>query len=166
MDTFRSIAFAACFLGIVITIFNSLYPSEKFSKQLKTIFSLIFILSIIKPITAGKITFPEIGDTVSASADHYASLNENTYKYFISSVERNISSTLSGKLREKNIYPEEIETSINISENGSISINEVKITLKDMSESFEAKQCITDETEQGVKITVKVKEQNNAGNDQ
>lgn len=166
MDNFRAIAFAACFLGIVITIFNSLYPSEKFTKQIKTIFSLIFILSIAKPIAAGKFFFPEIGDTVSASTDYYSSLNDNTYNYFISSVESNISAALEGKLREKNIYPEEIETSINISDNGSISINEVKITLKDMSDSFAARQCIIDETEEGVTITVNEKERNNAGNDQ
>lgn len=164
MENFRLIAFTACFLGIVITIFNSLYPSEKFIKQIKAIFSLIFILSIAKPIAAGKITFPEIGETVSASSDYYSSLNDNTYNYFISSVENNISAALEGKLREKNIYPEEIETSINISDNGSISINEVKITLNDMTDSFEAKRCIIDETEEGVNITVKAKERNNAGN--
>lgn len=162
MDSFRSIAFTACFLGIVITIFNSLYPSDKFAKQIKTIFSLIFILSIAKPIVSGKISFPEIGDTVSASAEHYETLNDNTYKYFISSVENNISAALETKLHEKNIYPEEIETSINISENGSISINEVKITLNDMTESYEARRCIIDETESGVTVTVK--EYNNAGN--
>nr|MDE7289683.1 hypothetical protein [Oscillospiraceae bacterium] len=83
--------------------------------------------------------------------------------YFISSVESNISAALEGKLREKNIYPEEIETSINISDNGSISINEVKITLNDMSDSFEAKRCIIDETEEGVTVTVKEKEHDNDG---
>lgn len=164
MDNFRAIAVAACFLGIVITIFNSLYPSEKFAKQIKTIFSLIFILSIAKPIAAGKIEFPEIADTVSASTEYYSSLNDNTYSYFISSVESNISASLAGKLREKNIYPEEIETSINISDSGSISINEVKITLNDMADSFEAKRCIIDETEQGVTVTVKEKERKDAGN--
>lgn len=164
MDSFRAIAFTACFLGIVITIFNSLYPSERFNKQIKTIFSLIFILSAAKPIAAGKLSFPEIGDTVSVSSDRYEAINDNTYQYFISSVESNISASLAGKLREKNIYPEEIETSINISDNCSISINEVKITLADMSDSFEAKRCITYETEEGVNIIVKEKERDNAGN--
>lgn len=47
-----------------------------------------------------------------------------------------------------------------------ISINEVKITLNDMSDSFEAKKCMIDETEDGVVITVKEKEYNNDGDDQ
>ena len=155
MQTFRLIAMTACFLGIVITIFNSLYPSEKFSKQVKIIFSLIFILSIAKPIAAGKITIPEIGRTVSASSDYYSSLSDNTYDYFIRSVENNISASLAAKLHEKNIYPEEIQTSINISDNGSISINEVIITLKDMTASSETVQCITGVTEGEAKVTVK-----------
>ena len=155
MQTFRLIAMTACFLGIVITIFNSLYPSEKFSKQVKMIFSLIFILSIAKPIAAGKITLPEIGNTVSASSDYYSSLSDNTYDYFIRSVENNISSSLEAKLHEKNIYPEEIQTSINISDSGSISINEVIITLKDMTVSSEAVRCITEATEGEAKVTVK-----------
>ena len=155
MHTFRLIAMTACFLGITITIFNSLYPSEKFSKQVKIIFSLIFILSIAKPIAAGKITLPEIGETVSASSDYYSSISDNTYDYFIRSVENNISASLEAKLHEKNIYPEEIQTSINISDSGSISINEVIITLKDMTESSEAVQCIIIATESEAKVTVK-----------
>ena len=119
------------------------------------VFSMIFILSIVKPIAAGKITLPEIGETVYASSDYYSSLNDNTYDYFISSVENNISASLEAKLLEKNIYPEEIQTSINISDNNSISINEVIITLMDMEVSPVAIQCITEATEGEAKVTVK-----------
>ncbi|MCH5193495.1 MAG: hypothetical protein J1F11_06005 [Oscillospiraceae bacterium] len=163
MQTFRLIAMTACFLGIVITIFNSLYPSEKFSKQVKIIFSLIFILSIAKPFAAGRITLPEIGETVYASSDYYSSLNDNAYDYFIRSVESNISASLEAKLNEKNIYPEEIQTSINISDSSSISINEVIITIKDMNVSSQVIECITEATEGEAKVTVKeFKDEGNA----
>lgn len=163
MESFRLISLTACFLGIVITIFNSLYPSEKFAKQVKVIFSLIFILSIIKPFAAGKLALPESDYAVSASAERYEALGDSAYGYFLSSVENNISASLEAKLREKNIYPEEIETSINISDNGSITINEVKITLKDTAERSEAERCIKEATESSV--TVIVKEYGNAGAD-
>lgn len=161
MESFRTISLTACFLGIVITIFNSLYPSEKFAKQVKVIFSLIFILSIIKPIAAGKLIQTDYA--VSASAERYEALGDSAYSYFLSSVENNISASLEAKLRGKNIYPEEIETSINISDNGSITINEVKITLKDTAERSEAERCIKEATESNVTVTVK--EQGNAGAD-
>lgn len=163
MESFRLMAITACFLGIVITIFNSLYPSEKFAKQVKIIFSLIFILSIIKPFAAGKLYLPESERAVSASAESYNALGDNVYGYFISSVEENISASVAAKLREKNIYPEEIKTSINISDNGSISINEVRITLKDSLQRSEVERCVREVTESGV--TVIVKESSNAGND-
>ena len=156
MSAFRLMAGTACFLGIVITIFSSLYPSDKFAKQMKIIFSLIFVISIIKPVVQGKFDFPEISETVSASADHYSSLSDNTYDYFIRSVESNISTSLEAELNKKNIYPGEIETSINISDNGSISINEVKITLNDMSEYSEAVKCIRETVESEVTVTADV----------
>lgn len=163
MEKFRLIALTACLLGIIITIFNSLYPSEKFTKQVKMIFSLIFILSLAKPAAAGDFSLPEIGETVSASSDYYRSLSDNTYEYFIRSVENNISASLESKLREINIYPEEIETSINISDNGSISINEVKITLKDITERFSAERCVAEAAGSGTAITIKEREDESIG---
>ncbi|MBP1560494.1 MAG: stage III sporulation protein AF [Oscillospiraceae bacterium] len=164
MDIFKGVALTSCFLGMAITIFDALYPSEKLEKQVKIIFSLIFLISITKPFFGGDISFPDIDSAVSASTDYYSSLNENTDDYFISSVENNISAALETALHEKNIYPEEIETSINISDGSSISINEVKITLCDMSLAEEAKRCIWDKTEKNVTVTVK--EQPNDGANQ
>lgn len=160
METFRSISITACFLSIVITIFNTLYPSEKFNKQIKIIFSLIFLLCIIKPITDGNIHLPNIKQTVSVSTDYYTTLSENADEYFVRSVESNISTILEEKLHEENIYPEHIKTSINISENNSISINEVKIVLNELSYSEKVIQCIIDNTTADTKVIVKKKEGN------
>ena len=157
MESFRLMAGTACFLGIVITIFSSLYPSEKFAKQMKIIFSLIFIISVIKPVVQGKFDFPDLNETVSASADYYSSLNDSTYDYFIHSVESNISFSLETELNKKNIYPLEIQTSVNISDSGSISINEVKLVLEDMSVYSEAVKCIRGAAESDVNVTAEVR---------
>lgn len=152
MEAFRMVSAAACFLGIVITIFSSLYPSDKFAKQMKMIFSLIFVISIMKPLLSGKFDFPIISEAVAASADYYSSLNDNTYDYFIRSVESNISHSLETALNEKNIYPKEIETSVNISDSGSISINEVRLVLEDMNDYQEAVKCIREAAESDVTV--------------
>ena len=150
----------ACFLGIVITIFSSLYPSDKFAKQMKMIFSLIFVISIMKPLLSGKFDFPVISETVAASADYYSSLNDNAYDYFIRSVESNISFSLEAALNEKNIYPREIETSVNISDSGSISINEVRLVLEDMNDYPEAVKCIREAAESDVAVIAEEKGEN------
>lgn len=154
MDIFRSIALTACFLGIVTAIFSSLYPSEKFAGQIKIIFSLIFILCLVKPIAEGKLRLPEISETVSASSDYYSGLNANADDYFIKSVENNISAALEGCLHEEKIYPEEIKTSINISDNYRISIREVEIVLDDPTCSEAARRCVSDRIGEDAAITV------------
>lgn len=141
METFRAISLTACFLGIVIAIFDGLYPSEKFAGQMKIIFSLIFILCLAKPVAEGKFKLPEIADTVAASSDYYSELSENADEYFIGSVENNISASLTAALNEAKIYPSEVKTSINISENYSISISEVRIVLNDPQEFEAARRC-------------------------
>ncbi len=159
METFRTIAFTACFLGIAIAVFNSLYPSEKFAGQLKIIFSLIFILSLVKPIASGKVDIPEIAAAASAgSADYYSSMSGRADEYFIRSVENNISSVLESSLHEIEIYPEEIKTSINISENYGISINEVKIVLgaQNAYDAETAKRCVSDRIGNTAAVTVNV----------
>ncbi len=140
MDTFRAVSLTACFLGIVTAIFNAMYPSDKFAGQMKIIFSLIFILCLAKPVAEGKLSLPEFSEAAPASLDYYSELNENADEYFIRSVENNISASLAATLGEAKIYPREVETSINISENYSISISEVRIVLNDLSEAENAKR--------------------------
>ncbi len=144
METFRAVSFTACFLGITAAIFSSMYPSEKFAGQMKMIFSLIFILCLIKPFAKGSFELPEISETVAASSDYYSYLSESADEYFIRSVENNISASLEAALREAEIYPLEVKTSINISENYSISINEVEIVLDEPDGSEAARRCVSE----------------------
>ncbi len=157
METFKLISATACFLGIVITALSSLYPSEKFSKQMKMIFSLIFIISIVRPFASGKINFPEINENISANEEYYSEKNEEAYDYFVRSVEENINSSLEASLNEINIYPANIQTSINISENGSISINEVKLVLDDLNLLPDAEKCIRNAAKSNVTVTAEAR---------
>ena len=108
MATFQMISLTACFLGIVITVFSRLYPSEKFEKQMKTIFSLVFIISIVTPIVQKELYLPDISETVTTSSDYYQSICENTDEYFIKALENNISANLKSELNKAKIYPLEI----------------------------------------------------------
>lgn len=154
LETFRAVSVTACFLGIVIAVFNSLYPSEKFAGQLKIIFSLIFILSLIKPIAGGKLDFPEIAEAAAASSDYYESLGGRADDYFIQSAENNISAAVEAILHKNEIYPEEVETSINISEDYSISISEVKIALKNAADAEAARRCVSEQIGNSAAVTV------------
>ena len=158
MAAFRMISLTACFLGIVITIFSRLYPSERFEKQMKTIFSLIFVLSIVTPIAQDKLDLPDISKTITASSDYYQSIRENTDEYFIRALESNISANLKAKLNEAEFYPLEIQTNVNISEDNSISINEVRLIMQSSEYSDAIKKLIAAYIGEDAEVIVKTKE--------
>lgn len=158
METFHMVSITACFLGIVITVFSKLYPSEKFEKQMKTIFTLIFLLSVVAPFVNGNLSLPEINETVSASSEYYQSINKNADEYFIQSLENNISANLMSELKKSEIYPVDIQTIVNISENNSISISEVRVTVRDETDSDEVKKYVSENVGKEIKVTVEKKE--------
>lgn len=131
MDTFKVMIVSAGFIAVVISLTESLYPSEKFSRQLKYIFSLIMILTIAEPIMSENIDVIETAGSVRITADQITEKSETVLDYFKSSVENNINMELSRVLEEHNIIAEKISTSINISDSGGISINEIEITVAD-----------------------------------
>ncbi len=158
MDTFKMISSTACFLGIVITAFSRLYPSEKFEKQMKTIFSLVFLISIAAPLLQGKIQLPDISETITASTEYYQSISDNADEYFVRAVESNISTRLESELNLQNIFPLEIQTSVNISENNSISINEVNVLMPSTDYESEIKMLISENVGEETIVNVKTKE--------
>ncbi|MDR0903854.1 MAG: hypothetical protein LBM59_04415 [Ruminococcus sp.] len=129
MEGFRLAAGVACFMGIVIALVDALSPSEKFRKQLKVMFAVIFMLAVITPIADGSINFS--GETVAAYADRdYLEASKLAGEsYLETSIGRNISRNLDEILKAENIYAEKIETSINISQTGSIDITVINLTI-------------------------------------
>jgi hypothetical protein len=128
MSGFMQASGVACFIGIVIAIVDALSPSDKFAKQLKMMFALVFMLCVVTPIASGEITFDDgLADVYAESTIETAV--QNTDDYIKRSVERNLSRNLTEVLRENGITVKNIETSINISDSGSIDITVIDLTL-------------------------------------
>ena len=148
MDAFKLISLTAGFISIIIAAFDSIYPSEKYSKQIKIIFSLIFVLSIVTPFVNGEVN-------IDASADVLYEKNIAADEYLKSSVENNISSTIGSYLKENEISFDEIKTSINISDYGSISINEIEIAVDDTAQGDEIIALVRNKTGENTDIKIK-----------
>lgn len=123
MSSFSSLIGVACFVSLAISFIDMICPEKKFDKQLKVIFSLIFVIAVINPFIKGEIDFdfPEF-DMVSSDI----SFEKERYSdEVIKQIEKNIENGLKNDLAEKELYPEEIFVSVNISDNNSISISKV-----------------------------------------
>lgn len=156
MDTFKMVIVSAGFIAVVISFTESLYPSEKYSRQLKYIFSLIMILTITEPFISEDIEFIETVGSIETVSAQLGEESENVFAYFKTSVENNINTELFRFLEENHITAEEIKTSINISDSGSISINEIEIAVKNTA--WEGEIIALIQKHMGKEISVKIKE--------
>lgn len=156
MNEIQLVVISAGILAVVMNIFESVYPSEKYAKQMRIIFALIFVLTLVRPITDSIKSLSDAKESVDVVNENIYESSNNTLEYFKGSVERNISARLSDILIENGIAVKEIKTSINISENGGISINEVKIAAENAAQGAEAVDIVKRET--GENTLVKIEE--------
>lgn len=114
---------SACFLGVILSVAEMLSFGERLQRQLRLVFSCIFIIGIFTPIMSGKISLdpPEIGSTAAAVPDYGV-------KVFADTVRENISAALEGCLKSNGIAAKKISPDVNISAEGGIIINEVSIS--------------------------------------
>ncbi len=156
MNEIQLVIISAGILAVVMNIFESIYPSEKYAKQMRIIFALIFVLTLSKPLMGSIKNLSDTAESIDVINENISGSTDITLDYFKGSVERNISSRLADILLENDIAVKEIKTSINISDNGSISINEVKIAAENAAQGAEAVDIVKRET--GEKTLVKIEE--------
>lgn len=158
MDSIRRMVLVACLLAIAMTILDMLYPSKKFDKQVKLIFSLVFTLGVLTPFLSGKITLslPEIGKPQSSPS--YSGIETTVAQEYKNAIETNISKTLSECLKENQISAEEIFTKVNIAEDNSISISEVEVMSHSEADSAEIIRLIKSRLGQETNVVVKQEE--------
>ena len=155
MDKFKLIIASAGFIAVVISMFECLYPAEKFNKQLNYIFSLILILTVTESFFRGDINFIQTVNKMDISSKQMSDNSDDVWGYFKTSVENNISTNISKHLEENKIMTAEIKTSINISDSGSISINEIEITVEEAVQEGEIIALIKEYTNQDISVKIK-----------
>lgn len=125
MELLKRIILSACFLSIVISLADSIKPGESFARQLKLIFSLLFISGIF--VSAANSDF-EIDIPVAADVeelDGYEDISDTVDKAVLYSAEKSVEDTICNILTSKGIIYKKITVSININDDGSININEI-----------------------------------------
>lgn len=155
MDKFELIIASAGFIAVIISLFECLYPAERFNKQLKYIFSLILILTVTEPFITDSSEYVQAMDQIGSSLEQVSDKSDDVWEYFKNSVENNISTDIFKYLEKNKIKTDEIKTSINISESGSISINEIEITVNETVQEGEIIALIKEYTDQDILITIK-----------
>lgn len=125
MELMKKVILSACFLSIVITIVDSIKPGEKFSQQLKMIFSLIFITGILSVVIKGGLNFDIPAYADLEYSDDYNSLEDAAGMAVKSETEKNINVYIEDILLKNDVSFDKISSDINIEEDNSIIINRI-----------------------------------------
>lgn len=122
-----------CTLGIVFSVVSSVTDISKFKKEFRLAFTVILIISLVKPILSLDISFLK---DISLEENPYqletdTSLQDYTYETIQSKVENSIQTFL----EENGIQCKNILVNINITDDSCISINKVTILTNDFQKA-------------------------------
>ena len=131
MELMKKIILSACFLSVIITIADSIKPGEKFTQQLKMIFSLVFITGILSAALKGDFAFdiPAFADL--EYSEDYNNVENAADNILKEETESKIDAYIEDILLENEVTFDKISSDVNIDENNSININ--RIDYKDKS---------------------------------
>ncbi len=125
MVLMKKIILSACFLSVIITIADSIKPGEKFTQQLKMIFSLVFITGILSAALKGDFAFdiPAFADL--EYSEDYNNVENAADNILKEETESKIDAYIEDILLENEVTFDKISSDVNIDENNSININRI-----------------------------------------
>ncbi len=129
MEKLRSLTFIACYLGIAISMLDIITPCDKLKKQIRFIFSMVFIIAIATPLLDGGIDFEVPTIEKIENSEEYIAVTNTYNQSLANSFKQNIENNLKEKLKVNRINPKEILLVVNIDEDNCISISEVNLVL-------------------------------------
>lgn len=145
MDFMRKIVLTSCILSVAVNIAECVKPGDKFTRQLKTIFSLIFIIGIVTAGIKTGINFELPDYNEFEYNENYSEIEKTAQDFLKTEMEERINKVIEDILTEKNISYEKIYTNVNINQDGSIDINRIDYKGKDFEQArTEIKKTFTD----------------------
>ncbi len=119
-----------CLVSAGICLIKEITGGSKLKVQIDMLFKLILAIVLISPFLGDdiEIKLPDISGIESRGSRDYSEIYENS---IAERMGENISDVLMSQLRAAGIAIENIRTEVNISEDGSISINKVIVETED-----------------------------------
>jgi hypothetical protein len=124
----REILLNICLTAIALCLFKMLIPEKGLEKQTNFLISCFFLASMVFFFTSGRINFAYDAEIVRESIP-FADFDEAYERAQSTAINREMSTFLTKRLEEEDIFPYEIQTFINISDKYRISINEIRLVL-------------------------------------
>ena len=136
----KEVLFSICVTAMLTAVYKALVPADRFGAQIKLLVACFFTVSVINAM-CGVVPFwdiSEITDTDTSYNDYSVRFRELT----ADETAGNLRKAISEKLGEHGITPEKIYIDVDISDNGSISISEIKLVFVQKEYGLYAEKAI------------------------
>lgn len=138
METMRAIVLVTCGISMLSGVLHAMKPSARFDRQLRLIFSAVFVLGILTPLYRGAAAFQP--DWEGAGDVSTWKLEETAAEETAAQAAKNLETSLTAMLREAGIEAQ-IGVAMHISGENRIEIEQVTAVCTDTSA---AEQLLTD----------------------
>ena len=147
MEAIRTIAMSICITAVVTSIFSMLVPNASMEKALKFGISLFFLTGLISPFLNNAIDFHIDLDSVKVGT-RSQQMTDAVEKQFSSLAGQRVAAAVENVLAAKGIPTKKVTAVVNIGADGSISINDLTVSLdeNDRIKEQAAKDLILKET--------------------
>ena len=126
----RDILLNICLTAVALCLFKMLIPENSMKKQTDFLVACFFLASLVFFFTSGSVNITYGAEHNDINIDiPYINFDEEYTKAQKRAIDREIDFTLSRLLARENIFPQEILTNINISDELCISINEIRLVF-------------------------------------
>ncbi len=161
MDTLKAITLIACFLGIAISMLDIITPSEKLKKQIRFIFSLVFIIAITSSILNSEIDFEIPTSKDIEQSEQYQAVMKTYTQNLADNFKTNIEKNLEEKLKINHIGAKKVSLNVDIDGNECISIKGANVVLAKTDKNVSSKVKSVIENEIGsIQVNITYTEEN------
>lgn len=123
MELLKKVIFVSCLLSVVLSLADALKPDEKFTHQLKFMFSLVFLTALVATVAGSDFDFELPVSAGAESLDGYEDIEAAADRAIVSSAQTSFTDMISRILTAEGISFEKITADVNMTEDGSININ-------------------------------------------
>lgn len=134
-------------------VYRSLAPTERFGSQIKLLVSCFFAVTVINAVS-GAVGLTDITDILHSDTS-YNDYSVQLDKLTAEETAANMKRIIKDELAKEGIVPEKIYADVNISDNGGISISEIRLVFGVKEYSLYADRAVAlTRRLTGAKITV------------
>jgi len=145
MEGIRLAGMSICVTAVAASLFSMLLPGSGMDKVVKFAIGLFFLTGVISPFLSGEFS-ADLSGLLPAGGREEAALSEEVESAFSSLAGRRVEAVVERALLSQGVEAKKVEVSIHIGEGGSVSIEQVRVTVKNPEEAGAAREIVERET--------------------